>query len=224
VLACTAVKKVFLFSELGESSPMRVALREAGYDLLVRILRGTHLDCPIAVPPDLVVIEPAPHRNIASLVPVLSSHPVVGRVPWLLVLDPERVHAAPRLPCSDFIARGFHAPEAVARCERLLTRQPDRDVLVRSGPIVIDLRGHEARLHGVPLKLPPQEFSLLRHFVQHPNRAWTRETLLDVVWGPDYMGGTRTVDIHVRRLRAKLGASAAEHLETLRQVGYRWVL
>lgn len=202
---------------------MRAALRDSGHDLVVRVLRGTHLDCPIAVPPDLVVVEPAPHRNIASLVPVLSSHPVVGRVPWLLVLDAERVHAAPRLPCSDFIVRGFQPDEAVSRCARLLTRQPDREVVLRCGPIAIDLRGHEARLHGVPMKLPHQEFALLKHFVQHPNRAWTREALLHVVWGPDYLGGTRTVDIHVRRLRAKLGASAAEHLETLRQVGYRWI-
>ncbi len=203
---------------------MRAALREAGYDLLARVLRGTHLDCPIAIPPDLVVVEPAPHRDIASLVPVLSSHPVVGRVPWLLVLDPERVHGAPRLPCSDFVVRGFASAEAIARCERLLVHRPDREWVVRSGPLVIDLRSHEARIHGVPLKLPHQEFALLRHFVQHPQRAWTREALLDSVWGPDYLGGTRTVDIHVRRLRAKLGSSAAQHLETVRQVGYRWTV
>jgi DNA-binding response OmpR family regulator len=152
----------------------------------------------------------------------LSSHPVVGRVPWLLILDAHRVHSAPRLPCSDFLVRGFTAEEALARCERLLAHKPERERLVRAGPVSIDLRGHEARLHDVPLRLPNQEFALLRHLVQHPGRVFSREALLSAVWGPDYLGGTRTVDIHVRRVRAKLG-TAANHLETLRSVGYRWV-
>lgn len=216
------MKKVFLFTELGESSPVRSALHGTGLDLVMRVLRGTWLDCPIAMPPDLVVVEPSPHKAIGSLVPVLAQHPVVGRVPWLLVIDADRVHLAPTLPCHDFLVRGFEPAEAQARVARLTLRQPDREETLRSGPVAIDLRGHDARLHGEPLPLPNQEFALLRHFMQHPGRAWTRDALLQSVWGPEYDGGTRTVDIHVRRLRARLGA-AARHLETVRGIGYKWL-
>ena len=217
------MKNIFLFTELGDASAMRKALREAPYELVTRVLRGTFLDCPISVPPDLVVVEPSPHKSIAHLVPVLAQHPVVGRAPWLLVLDPERLHLAPQLPCSDFIVRDFTAAEALSRVDRLAGRPSDREPLVRSGPVSIDLRSQEARLNGTPMTLPNQEFALLRHFVQNPGRALTREALLQAVWGPDYLGGSRTVDIHVVRLRAKLGETAARHLQTLRQVGYKWL-
>ncbi len=201
---------------------MRAALRDGPYDVVTRLLRGTYFDCPISIPPDLVIVEPSRLKATALLVPALSRHPVVGRVPWLLVLDRERLHLAAEIPCTDFIARDFTPAEALARAERLMHKQLDREFTVRSGPVSVDLRSHEARLSGAPLALPPQEFALLRHFVQHPGRALDRDALLRSVWGPDYLGGTRTVDIHVRRLRAKLGEASAHCLQTVRQIGYRW--
>jgi hypothetical protein len=216
------VKRVFLFSELGEASPVRAALRHAGVDLQARLLRGTFIDCPIAMPPDFVVVEPAPHRNLTALAQLLSQHPVVGRVPWLLVVDPERLHLTASLPCSDFVTRGFEPAELQARCERLLARKPEPERWLRTGPLAIDLRGMQALCQGQPLRLTPQEFGLLRHLAQHDGRAFAREALLTAVWGEDYTGSARTVDIHVRRLRAKLG-DAAMRLQTVREVGYRWL-
>ncbi len=215
------MKKIFLFTELAERSPLRVALHGGPWQIVVRTLRGTWLDCPISIPPDLVLVEPSPHRNVQALIPVVTQHPVVGRVAWLLVLDPERVHQAAGLPCHDFLVRGFSPAEALSRVERLLEHRPDRESLVRSGPVTIDLRGSEVRLNGGTLALPNQEFALLRHFAQNPGQAFSRDALLASVWGPDYQGGHRTVDIHVRRLRAKLG-DAAGYLQTVRQIGYRW--
>lgn len=216
------MKRIFLFSEAGDASPTRGALLEAGYDVVCRILRGTYLDCPISIPPELVVVEPAPLKNLHALVPVLSQHPVVGRVPWILILDSDRVHLASQLPCSDFVLRGAAPAELVARVERLLARRPERETLLRSGPLALDLRAHRASVHDLPVALRPQEFALLRHLVQNAGRALSRDALLAAVWGPDYFGGTRTVDIHIRRLRAQLGESASRHLQTLRHVGYVW--
>ena len=215
------MKRVFLFSELGESSPARRALRQAGVDVQARLMRGTFIDCPIAMPPDLVVVEPAPHRNLTALAQLLSQHPVVARVPWLLVVDAERVHLTAGLPCTDFVARGFEPAELAARCERLLVRKPEPERWLRAGAVAIDLRGLQATCQGQPLRLTPQEFGLLRHFIQHDGRAFGREQLLVAVWGDDYGGSARTADIHVRRLRSKLG-DAAKHLQTVRQIGYRW--
>ena len=215
------MKVVFLFSELGDSSPLRAALQGEALEVWSRTLRGTFLDCPITTPPDLVLVEPAPLKPLHALVPALSQHPVVGRVPWLLVLDPERVHLATELPCHDFVLRGALPTEIRARVQRLLSGQRERDLSLRSSTLTIDLRGRQARLGTAALHLTPQEFALLRHLVEHSGRAFSREALLAAVWGSDYTGGARTVDVHVRRLRAHL-RDLASALQTVRNVGYRW--
>lgn len=221
MLVFRAVKRIFLFTELAESSPLRSALAEGDHELTVRRLQGAWFDCPLAMPPDLVVVEPARLRLVTALGPALASHPVVGRVPWLLVLDPERCHLAAQLPCNDFVLRGQPTSELVARVARLLASRPEREVALRSGELSIDLRGRSASIHGVAMTLTPQEFALLRHLVQHSGRAFSREALLDALWGQDYSGGARTVDIHVRRLRMHLG-SLAHQLTTVYGVGYKW--
>ena len=87
--------------------------------------------------------------------------------------------------------------------------------------VVIDEANYSARVNGEPLNLTYKEFELLRFLVSHPARVFTREQLLSEVWGYDYFGGTRTVDVHVRRLRAKLG-DAENLIGTVRNVGYRF--
>lgn len=95
--------------------------------------------------------------------------------------------------------------------------------LVRAGDLTIDPDTYAARLKGRPLDLTYKEFELLRFLAQHPGRVFTRDQLLREVWGYDYFGGTRTVDVHVRRLRAKLGSEYEALIGTVRQVGYKFV-
>ncbi|HEY3503122.1 MAG TPA: response regulator transcription factor [Actinocatenispora sp.] len=95
--------------------------------------------------------------------------------------------------------------------------------LVRSGDLVIDPATYSVRLRGRPLDLTYKEFELLRFLAQHPGRVFTRDQLLREVWGYDYFGGTRTVDVHVRRLRAKLGSEYESMIGTVRQVGYKFI-
>ncbi len=120
---------------------------------------------------------------------------------------------------SDFVADGSEPAEFDARI-RLLVRPQDAEVLV-AGPIRIDEAAYHATLAGDPLDLTYTEFELLRYLMQHPGRVLTREVLLSQVWGYDYFGGTRTVDVHVRRLRAKLG-QYDYYIATVRNVGYRF--
>jgi DNA-binding response OmpR family regulator len=94
---------------------------------------------------------------------------------------------------------------------------------IRSGDLVIDEATYSARLRGRSLDLTFKEFELLKFLAQHPGRVFTRSQLLQEVWGYDYFGGTRTVDVHVRRLRAKLGAEHEALIGTVRNVGYRFV-
>jgi DNA-binding response OmpR family regulator len=96
--------------------------------------------------------------------------------------------------------------------------------LIRAGELTIDPDTYAAKLKGRPLDLTYKEFELLKFLAQHPGRVFTRDQLLREVWGYDYFGGTRTVDVHVRRLRAKLGTEYESMIGTVRQVGYKFVL
>jgi DNA-binding response OmpR family regulator len=109
---------------------------------------------------------------------------------------------------------------------RLLAQRATDDPeahLIRSGDVTVDDATYTAKHGGRPLDLTFKEFELLKYLVQHPGRVFTREQLLQEVWGYDYFGGTRTVDVHVRRLRAKLGPEHETLIGTVRNVGYRFV-
>jgi DNA-binding response OmpR family regulator len=94
---------------------------------------------------------------------------------------------------------------------------------IRAGDVVVDETTYSAKVRGRALDLTYKEFELLKFLAQHPGRVFTRAQLLQEVWGYDYFGGTRTVDVHVRRLRAKLGVEHEALIGTVRNVGYRFV-
>ncbi len=96
--------------------------------------------------------------------------------------------------------------------------------VISRGELVVDDAAYTARISGRALDLTYKEFELLKYLAQHPGRVFTRAQLLQEVWGYDYFGGTRTVDVHVRRLRAKLGVEQEHHIGTVRNVGYRFVV
>ena len=96
--------------------------------------------------------------------------------------------------------------------------------MIRSGEVVVDDATYTAKIGGRSLDLTFKEFELLKYLAQHPGRVFSRQQLLQEVWGYDYFGGTRTVDVHVRRLRAKLGPEHETLIGTVRNVGYRFVL
>jgi DNA-binding response OmpR family regulator len=109
---------------------------------------------------------------------------------------------------------------------RLVAAQSDEDRSdeIRSGDVSIDEATYTAKVRGRTLDLTFKEFELLKFLAQHPGRVFTRAQLLQEVWGYDYFGGTRTVDVHVRRLRAKLGVEHESLIGTVRNVGYRFVV
>ena len=110
---------------------------------------------------------------------------------------------------------------------RLVAQREDDDPeahLIRSGEVLVDDATYTAKIGKRPLDLTFKEFELLKFLAQHPGRVFSRQQLLQEVWGYDYFGGTRTVDVHVRRLRAKLGPENETLIGTVRNVGYRFVL
>ena len=121
---------------------------------------------------------------------------------------------------ADFILDGASLAEVDARIRMLLDSRPKAQLVDNSTGLVIDLGTFTAKINGRALDLTFKEFELLRYLNDNPAQVFSREQLLSEVWGYDYFGGTRTVDVHIRRLRAKLGEHEAL-IGTVRNVGYR---
>ncbi|HTW97746.1 MAG TPA: response regulator transcription factor [Acidimicrobiales bacterium] len=124
----------------------------------------------------------------------------------------------------DFVLEGAGNEELEARLGHLFARTgrgKTHDV-ISYGPLALNLETYQAVVAGRPLDLTFMEYELLRFLAAHPGKVFTREVLLSKVWGYEYFGGARTVDVHVRRLRAKLGEEHANLIETVRSVGYRF--
>jgi DNA-binding response OmpR family regulator len=126
----------------------------------------------------------------------------------------------------DYLTKPFHPQELVARAKALVRRarlEPDQPKMVRAGNLEIDLERHEVRYGQRRVQLRPKEFDLLALLAKHPGRVFQRSELLDLVWGYDFPGYTRTVDVHIQQLREKLTASGVTEptIQTVWGVGYK---
>ena len=147
-----------------------------------------------------------------------------SQVPLLLVITEGGLAAvSPGWGIDDVILDTAGPAEVDARIRLAAGRTPraEESAMIRAAGVVIDEASYSAKVYGRPLDLTYKEFELLRFLAAHPSRVFTREQLLSEVWGYDYFGGTRTVDVHVRRLRAKLGDQESL-IGTVRNVGYRF--
>jgi DNA-binding response OmpR family regulator len=143
-------------------------------------------------------------------------------VPVLAVVDPSQVGLVETaVGVADFVIAPVGNVELGVRVRRLTIRTGSDEVLDFKD-LRLNLLTYQATLAGQPVDLTFMEYELLRFFVEHHGRAWSREQLLSKVWGYEYYGGARTVDVHVRRLRSKLGESRASWITTVRSVGYRF--
>jgi DNA-binding response OmpR family regulator len=176
-------------------------------------------------PPTLVVMDAGDElARAAHCRRKLDQIPSLSETPTLLVVT------VPRLPALDFSAgfddftlRPLVPAELYARLRQLDWRSSafGSEEVIKIGDLVIDVSGYEVLLGGRRLDFTHQEFELLRFLAQNRGRVFTRDQLLQKVWGYQYAGGTRTVDIHVRRLRAKLGPVVGAIIATVRHVGYK---
>jgi DNA-binding response OmpR family regulator len=126
----------------------------------------------------------------------------------------------------DYLTKPFHPQELVARAKALLRRariEPDAPKLIRAGKLEVDLERHEVRHGQTKVQLRPKEFDLLALLSRYPGRVFQRSELLDLVWGYDFPGYTRTVDVHIQQLREKLAAGSVTDpsIQTVWGVGYR---
>ena len=132
------------------------------------------------------------------------------------------------LGADDYVTKPFSSRELVARIRAVLRRGADSDDLISSvveaGPVRMDVERHTVTVDGTAVTLPLKEFDLLELLLRNADRVLTRSQLIDRVWGSDYVGDTKTLDVHVKRLRAKIEADPAnpKHLVTVRGLGYKF--
>jgi DNA-binding response OmpR family regulator len=179
--------------------------------------------------PDLIILDlMLPELDGLMVCQALRSEPRTAAVPIIMLTargdEGDRI-AGLELGADDYVTKPFSPKEVVARVAALL-RRTERGAaagrILRYGPIVIDVDGHTVTVDGRDVRLTAKEFLLLQYLMLHRGRVLSRDLLLTDVWGYQYTGGTRTVDVHVRRLREKLPV-LAEAIETVKQFGYKLV-
>jgi DNA-binding response OmpR family regulator len=204
------------------------ALRKAGFATEV-LLSGTGVVGRVrhAAPALLLLDVMLPGMDGLEICRTLRADARTAAMPIIMLTA--RVEESDRiggleLGADDYITKPFSPNEVVARVRALLrrARQEQAGPLLRYGSVEMDLDRHLVTLRGQEVRLTAKEFLLLRYFIEHRGRVLSRDLLLSDVWGYRYTGGTRTVDVHVRRLRDKL-PELAEAIVTVKQFGYRLV-
>jgi DNA-binding response OmpR family regulator len=172
---------------------------------------------------DVLVVEAPPRPDQLK---ALAENPArAGKAPLLLIVRPDQLsQIEPSLPFDDMIVVPVAAEELALRVRRLLWRKTglDEETLVRSGSLVVDMANYKVFVDDRPVSLTYKEFELLRFLMVNRGKVFTREALLNRVWGYEYYGGARTVDVHIRRLRSKIETGSDVYIETVRNVGYRF--
>jgi two-component system alkaline phosphatase synthesis response regulator PhoP len=202
-------------------------LERAGYDTTVHASGRDALIAARQSPPDLAVLDiMLPGMDGLQVCQALRSEPATAAVPILMLTakgeEADRVKGL-ELGADDYVTKPFSPRELVARVQALL-RRADRSqkpaAEITYGPIAINADRHEVHVAGEAVKLTAKEFLLLQYLLEHRGRVLSRDRLLTDVWGYQYTGGTRTVDVHVRRLREKIPVLATA-LGTVKQFGYK---
>jgi two-component system alkaline phosphatase synthesis response regulator PhoP len=179
--------------------------------------------------PDLIVLDlMLPGLDGLMVCQALRSDPLTAAIPIIMVTargdEADRI-AGLELGADDYVTKPFSAKELAARVSALLRRAQrldPADPVVRYGSITIDSGRHVVTVDGQEVRLTAKEFLLLLYLVQHRGRVLSRDLLLTDVWGYQYTGGTRTVDVHIRRLREKVPV-LTDAIETIKQFGYKLV-
>jgi len=207
-----------------------INLERSGFEVTESALGGTALKSMAANRPDVVVLD--------IMLPDMDGFEFCRKLreidPYIVIVfltargaDLDKIKGL-ELGADDYIVKPFNPLELVARIRTVLRRtrniaEPQRKVL-QSGPVRLDIDANKLYKHDCLVELTPKEFQMVRTFLENPDKALSRNDLLNFVWGEDYVGDTKTVDVHVRKLREKLEDDGSEPklIETVWGLGYRW--
>lgn len=177
--------------------------------------------------PDLIILDiMLPGEDGVELLKFLKENPDTSKIPVIMAtakgMEYDKVHSLD-LGADDYLVKPFGMMEMVSRVKAVLRRCKPSDTqhILKVGGLVVNPEEHTVTADGERIQLTLKEFALLRLFLSHPGMAFTRDQLFNDIWGTDYVGETRTVDMHIRTLRGKLG-DYGSMIETVRGIGYRF--
>ena len=187
--------------------------------------RAAALDTAFECSPEMLIADASDDSNPTRISRQIKRENELKDLPLLLLLGEAQLsELSPRAGIDDFMLMPARPGELAARVRLSLwrtNRAADED-LVRVRDMVINLASYEVSVKGRPVELTYKEYELLKFLSMNPGRVYTRENLLNRVWGFDFYGGTRTVDVHIRRIRSKIGDQHESLIQTVRNVGYRF--
>jgi DNA-binding response OmpR family regulator len=222
------MQRILMVTDNGKGAgPLQQTLVRGGYHVaLASADREALLEAINTRPPDIFVLDGLSARvGLKELRQLLHSQfGAKDALVILLTAEDQLDSLELNVGLDDFLLAPHNPRELLCRIQLLLWKnnRVDAEQLLKVGNLVIDLANYTVAIEGAPLALTYKEYELLRFLVAHRGRVFTREALLNQVWGYDYYGGTRTVDVHIRRIRAKLGQPYEDMVETVRNVGYRF--
>lgn len=217
---------------IGDQNKQGVELKEAlkkETNFVVRAvsLNGISVKEIIDKDPSLLIFNPKnSYSEAMDLYYSAKKEPQTQDIPIVLLLDESEMKNAD-LPSGiqEVLFRPLRVSEAVARIKHLFKKvhKVDEKNLIQRGKVTIDITKYEVRVGEKKIDLTFTEFELLKFLCTNPGTVFTREVLLNKVWGYEYYGGTRTVDVHIRRLRSKIEGRSETFIETVRNIGYKFI-
>lgn len=205
---------------------LKLYLVKDGYEVITSERGDDALDLALKLSPGIIILD--------VMLPGMDGWEVLGNirrtsdVPVIMLTAKgditDRIQGLD-FGADDYIVKPFEPKELLARVKAVLRRSSPQQDEVRSvtvGDLSVSLDNYNVELGGKRMEMPPKEIELLHFFTTHPNRVYTRDQILDNVWGVGYYGDSRTVDVHIKRLRDRLGENPSWEIETIWGVGYRF--
>ncbi len=219
------MRLLMIAEETEALAELRSAIALSGFTCYLVSHDGEDLEeSIIAYRPDLVLVEAGGNLGSSPAWELVQEFRQQRRLPVLALVVREELAKIDAIDADDFLTSPYDGQELVLRLKRLLhgARNGDNGELIECDGLVIDLARCEVTMEGRIVDLTFKEYELLKLLASNRGRVYGREALLDRVWGYDYYGGDRTVDVHVRRLRSKIEDGKHVFIETVRNIGYRF--
>jgi two-component system alkaline phosphatase synthesis response regulator PhoP len=215
--------KVFIIAnESEQAKKLRAELAQRDFDCLIVPYNDEAIEQIVRQSPGVMLLDADEAPTGSEAWELAQRIRQDMNIPLIALMSREKLNGLDS-SVDDFVVKPWEANEVTVRIKRILRQKGDIDSedIIRCGDLVIDLAKYEVSLNGELIMLTFREYQLLKFLASNKGKVFTREALLNKVWGWDYYGGDRTVDVHIRRLRSKIEDPTHTFIETVRNIGYR---
>ncbi len=216
---------IIIGSNNGKLAELQIALSRKGFNCSLTVYHENITEYVAHRSPDLVITEISSFQPLNLVLDYIQDIKIRTSLPIIALIADEILEDLDvNQNIDDFISTPYNPTELILRIKRILKREivPDDHEAINYDGLLIDLASCEVSVEGKKVELTFKEYELLKFLAGNSGRVFTREALLDKIWGMDYFGGDRTVDVHIRRLRSKIEKHGLSFIETVRNIGYRF--